>query len=83
MTVYTNTPIELIEGVYTTLEKRLTAGREYLGRPLTYAEKILINHLDTNEQELERGTSYVDLRPDRVAMPVSYTHLTLPTILRV
>ena len=68
MTVYTNTPIELIEGVYTTLEERLTAGREYLGRPLTYAEKILINHLDTNEQELERGTSYVDLRPDRVAM---------------
>ena len=68
MTVYTNTPIDLIEGVYGTLQERLDNAREKLDRPLTYAEKILINHLDNSEQDLERGVSYVDLRPDRVAM---------------
>jgi len=68
MTVYTNTPIDLIEGVYGTLQERLDNGRKKLNRPLTYAEKILINHLDNSEQDLERGVSYVDLRPDRVAM---------------
>ena len=68
MTVYTTTPIELIEKVYSTLEERLNAAREKLGRHLTYAEKVLINHLDNADQPLERGVSYVDLRPDRVAM---------------
>ena len=68
MTVYTTSPIELIEKVYSTLEERLNAAREKLGRHLTYAEKVLINHLDNADQPLERGVSYVDLRPDRVAM---------------
>ena len=57
MTVYTNTPIDLIEGVYGTLQERLDNAREKLDRPLTYAEKILINHLDNSEQDLERGGS--------------------------
>ena len=68
MTVYTKTPIELIEGVYSTLEERLSEARAELGRELTYAEKVLVNHLDTPDQSLERSVSYVDLRPDRVAM---------------
>jgi len=68
MAVYAETPIELIEGVYATLDDRLAAGRAKLGRSLTLAEKILINHLDDPDQDLERAVSYVDLRPDRVAM---------------
>ena len=68
MTVYTKTPIELIEGVYSTFEERLGNARKKLGRQLTFAEKVLINHLDSPDQSLERGSSYVDLRPDRVAM---------------
>lgn len=68
MPVYANTPIELVESVYATLDDRLAAGRAKLGRSLTLAEKILINHLADADQELERGESYVDLRPDRVAM---------------
>ncbi|MGZ0229682.1 MAG: aconitate hydratase [Acidimicrobiales bacterium] len=68
MAVAASTPIELINGVYATLDERLGAARERFGRGLTLAEKILINHLDTTDQELERGESYVDLRPDRVAM---------------
>ena len=68
MTVNSITPIELIERVYSTLDERITHGRKRFGRALTLAEKILINHLDRDDQELERGKSYVDLRPDRVAM---------------
>jgi aconitate hydratase len=40
-----------------------------LNRPLTLSEKILYGHLDSPEtQEIERGKSYLRLRPDRVAM---------------
>ncbi|MEC8920983.1 MAG: aconitate hydratase [Actinomycetota bacterium] len=69
MTVAASTPIELIQGVYATLDERLEVGRRRMERPLTLAEKILINHLDDPEDTaLDRGVSYVDLRPDRVAM---------------
>ena len=69
MTVAASTPIELIRGVYASLDERLEIGRRRIGRPLTLAEKILVNHLDDPEgAALERGVSYVDLRPDRVAM---------------
>ena len=68
MTVAASTPIELIEGVYATLDSRVGAARRRFGRGLTLAEKILVNHLDRGDQALERGRSYVDLRPDRVAM---------------
>ena len=69
MTVAASTPIELIQGVYATLDERLEVGRRRMGGPLTLAEKILVNHLDDPEDAaLERGVSYVDLRPDRVAM---------------
>nr|AYV89243.1 putative aconitate mitochondrial [Tetranychus evansi] len=40
-----------------------------LNRPLTLSEKILYGHLDNPaEQDIERGNSYLKLRPDRVAM---------------
>ena len=69
MAVAASTPIELIQGVYATLDERLEVGRRRMGGPLTLAEKILVNHLDDPEDAaLERGVSYVDLRPDRVAM---------------
>jgi aconitate hydratase len=69
MTVAASTPIELIQGVYATLDERVATGRRRLGRALTLAEKVLINHLDDPDTSgLERGVSYVDLRPDRVAM---------------
>ena len=69
MAVFANTPIELINEVYSTLDDRLAKGRERLGRALTLTEKILINHLDdVDNGGMERGVSYTDLRPDRVAM---------------
>ena len=69
MTVQSQTPIELVKSVYSNLEDRLSSGRKALGRPLTLAEKILINHLENpTSTEMNRGVSYVDLHPDRVAM---------------
>ena len=40
-----------------------------LRRPLTLAEKIVYSHLDDpHGQKIERGVTYLNLRPDRVAM---------------
>ena len=40
-----------------------------LQRPLTLAEKVVYGHLDDpKNQEIVRGESYLNLRPDRVAM---------------
>jgi aconitate hydratase len=40
-----------------------------LNRPLTLSEKILYSHFDDPQnQEIERGKSYLRLRPDRVGM---------------
>ncbi len=68
MAVGPETPIELINRVYATLDERIGAMRDRLGHPLTLTEKILANHLDSADAEVERGESYVDFRPDRVAM---------------
>ncbi|CAI4046758.1 hypothetical protein SKDZ_12G3330 [Saccharomyces kudriavzevii ZP591] len=42
--------------------------RKRLNKPFTYAEKILYGHLDDpHGQDIQRGVSYLKLRPDRVA----------------
>ncbi|XP_066585008.1 aconitate hydratase, mitochondrial-like [Prorops nasuta] len=54
---------------YDKLEANLKAVRKRLTRPLTLSEKVLYSHLDEpDKQEIVRGTSYLRLRPDRVAM---------------
>jgi aconitate hydratase len=69
MTVSSSTPLSLVEQVYRRLPERVALGRERLGRPLTLAEKVLVNHLrDPHGQALERGKSYADIDPDRVAL---------------
>ena len=53
---------------YQKMNENLQIVRQRLNRPLTYAEKILYSHLDDpHGQEIERGKSYLKLRPDRVA----------------
>jgi aconitate hydratase len=53
---------------YKKMSENLAIVRSRLNRPLTYAEKILYSHLDDpHGQEIERGVSYLKLRPDRVA----------------
>lgn len=78
MAVTAGTPIELVRGVYATLPERAALGRERLGRPLTLTEKVLINHLvDPQGQELQRGLSYADFNPDRVAMQDATAQMAL------
>jgi len=78
MAVSAGTPIELVEQVYATLSERVAIGRKRLGRPLTLTEKVLINHLvDPATQEMERGDSYADFNPDRVAMQDATAQMAL------
>ncbi len=67
--VTSSTPRELVESVYAGWHDAVAVGRKRLGRPLTFAEKVLVNHLrDPRGQELVRGRSYTDFDPDRVAL---------------
>lgn len=70
---------EKIKAVYNALPERVEAAKRITGRPLTLTEKILYAHLD---QELPakvytRGESYVDFRPDRVAMQDATAQMAL------
>ncbi|KAI1293785.1 putative aconitate hydratase, mitochondrial [Halotydeus destructor] len=54
---------------YETLQSSLKVVRDRLNRPLTLSEKVLYSHLDDPKNaDIVRGTSYLKLRPDRVAM---------------
>jgi len=54
---------------YEKLVKNLEVVKKRLNRPMTLSEKILYSHLDDPaSQDIDRGNSYLRLRPDRVAM---------------
>jgi len=62
-------PTEFVEDRYAQLKKNIDIVRERIGKPLTLAEKIVYGHLDDpHNSDLVRGESYLNLRPDRVAM---------------
>ena len=71
--------IDMIKQVYANMPARIEAARKMLGRPLTLAEKILYSHLDGNipSSAYERGKSYVDFNPDRVAMQDATAQMAL------
>ena len=78
MSVSAGTPLDLVQSVYSRLAANVATGRQRLGRPLTLAEKILVNHLvDPSGQEMERGRSYADFHPDRVAMQDATAQMAL------
>jgi len=78
MAVTATTPTELVRDVYGRLGSRVEVGRRRLGRPLTLTEKILFNHLDDAEAGgIDRGRSYTDFRPDRVAMQDATAQMAL------
>src|SRR5690606_37934552 len=71
--------IDMIKKVYSRYDERIQAARQVVNRPLTLAEKILYTHLwDGNATEAyERGKSYVDFAPDRVAMQDATAQMAL------
>lgn len=71
--------IDMIKGAYATMQERVDAARNIVGRPLTYSEKILYAHLfkGTPNEAYTRGESYVDFAPDRVAMQDATAQMAL------
>lgn len=71
--------IEMIRALYEKLPAKVEAARKLLGRPLTLTEKILYAHLHTDQKtdNFQRGKSYVDFSPDRVAMQDATAQMAL------
>ncbi|MCC2548640.1 aconitate hydratase [Hymenobacter sp. BT175] len=71
--------LEMIQAVYAGMGARIEAARTAVGRPLTLTEKILYSHLygGTVTKAHERGVSYVDFAPDRVAMQDATAQMAL------
>ena len=70
--------IDMIKKVYAEMKNKQDAARDVLGRPMTYAEKILYAHLwEPAKAEYTRGKNYVDLAPDRVAMQDATAQMAL------
>jgi aconitate hydratase len=60
---------EFASSVYERMDRTLAAVRKNLNRPLGLADKVLLSHLDDpSTTDLERGQSYILLRPDRVIL---------------
>ena len=71
--------LEMIKKLYELYPQKVEAARTLLQKPLTLSEKILYTHLweSQAEEEYERGASYVDFAPDRVAMQDATAQMAL------
>jgi aconitate hydratase len=71
--------IEMIKKVYQGFPDKVKAARAVLNHPLTLTEKILYTHLWSKKEPeaFERGKSYVDFAPDRVAMQDATAQMAL------
>ncbi len=71
--------LDMIRKVYDNFGTRIGAAREVVAKPLTLTEKILYGHLWEGQasQAYERGVSYVDFAPDRVAMQDATAQMAL------
>ena len=71
--------LSMIKAVYERFPARIAAARKAVGRPLTLTEKILYSHLTQGDAttSFERGKSYVDFAPDRVAMQDATAQMAL------
>ncbi|PKR81649.1 aconitate hydratase [Brumimicrobium salinarum] len=71
--------IDMIKAVYERYPERIAAARKIVNKPLTLSEKILYTHLWDGKAETvyERGKSYVNFAPDRVAMQDATAQMAL------
>jgi aconitate hydratase len=68
----------MIAAAYSRYPERVAVAARRLGRPLTFAEKVLFAHADDVDTiGLDRGVDYVDYRPDRVAMQDAMAQMAL------
>ena len=71
--------LKIIEKFYASFPKKVDKARDALVRPLTYTEKILFGHLDSESSisTAKRGSSYNEFYPDRVAMQDATAQMAL------
>ena len=71
--------LDMVTEFYSKYATKVASAREFLGRPLTLSEKILYSHLweELPNKAFERGNSYVDFAPDRVAMQDATAQMAL------
>ena len=71
--------VDMLRGFYASYASKVERARVTIGRPLTYAEKVLYAHLYNPGDLLpyKRGESYVDFRPDRVALQDATAQMAL------
>lgn len=71
--------IEMLRQFYAHYANKVDHAKKVIGRPLTYAEKVLYAHLydDKDLKSYQRGTDYVNFRPDRVAMQDATAQMAL------
>lgn len=71
--------LDMIKKVYERYPERIAAARKVVGKPLTLSEKILYAHLwdGAASTKHERGKSYVDFSPDRIAMQDATAQMAL------
>ncbi len=71
--------LEMIKALYSRFPDCVAAARKTVAKPLTLTEKILYTHLWQSQATLnyERGVSYVDFAPDRVAMQDATAQMAL------
>lgn len=70
--------LDLIQKVYSELPGKVAATRQLLGKPLTFAEKILYAHsFEKAAHAYARGKDYVNFAPDRVAMQDATAQMAL------
>jgi len=71
--------LDMIKKLYSNFASRVDTARKVVGHPLTLTEKILYAHLwqGNASAAFERGKSYVDFAPDRVAMQDATAQMAL------
>jgi aconitate hydratase len=71
--------LDMIKALYAAIPGRIAKARKVVGTPLTLSEKILYSHLHTDQAlvAFQRGKSYVDFAPDRVAMQDATAQMAL------
>ena len=71
--------LKMIKKCYDGMPDSVSKAKKKLNKPLSLTEKILFNHLSINNDLdiFERGSSYVDFDPDRVAMQDATAQMAL------
>ena len=72
--------VEMLKDFYASYMQKVSQIKEQSPQALTYTEKIILTHLydvKASHQQYKRGTDYVELRPNRVAMQDATAQMAL------